>query len=137
MELGKVKWKEIDWPVFEREYAETLGPSLTDAEHQRLANATLEPLRECLRPLSSEPDDLPTTNLSSFVADLAARHGVADTRTPVAEWGNPVAKVLGDFLEFDDTERLLLGLKSAGVIDGRQAARLIANHLRDRKAVGN
>ena len=142
MKHGTVHSKTIDWAEVEREYAEILGPdpepgALGDAELQKLADDTLEPLRECLLPLAGEVDSLPTTGVRGFVADLAARHGTTYPRTPLTDWGNSVARVLGDYVELDETERLLVALKNTGVIDGRQAARLIANHFRERKAAVN
>ena len=137
MKMGKVRWKAIDWEEVEREYDEMLGPSLHDAELQKMADDTREALRECLHPLAGEVDSLPTTNVRGFVAELAERYGVMRAKASSLEWGDSVAKVLGDYVELDETERLLVALKKTAVIDGRQVARLIANHFRERKAVGN
>jgi hypothetical protein len=98
---------------------------------KKLADAALEPLRECLLPLSCEVDSLPTTGLSGFVSDLAERYGVAYVRTGLDDWADSVAQVLGDYVEMDETDKLLIALKKAGVIDGRQAARLISSHRRE------
>ena len=132
----------------QRKYAEALGPdpelghlgfvpSTHEQELQKIADQTLGPLRECLLPLACEVDSLPTTGVSDFVDDLAKRYGLKYERTGVEDWADSVAKVLGDYVELDETEQLLVALKKAGVIDGRQAARLIANHFRERKAAGN
>ena len=56
--MGNVQWKRIDWEEVEREYAETLGQSINDADLQKMADDTLESLRECLLPQACKVDIL-------------------------------------------------------------------------------
>jgi hypothetical protein len=116
MQHGKIHWKPIDFEEAAREYEAALGPdpepgALGDAQLQKLADDTLDPLRECLLPLACEVDSLPTSGVSGFVSDLAERHGVSYTKTSLAEWTDSVARVLGDYVDLDETERLLVALK--------------------------
>ena len=85
--------------------------------------------------LPAELDALPTTQVSEFVRDFALAHDVRFQRTALDDWTEAVTRASGDDVSLDATEKLLVALKKRHLINGRQMARLMTNHMRERKRV--
>ena len=81
------------------------------------------------------PDDLnllPVRYVMQYVERFAAAHQVTFERTRLDDWAEAVTRVAGDDVQLDGTEKLLVALKKKGLISGRQAARLVSNHGKER-----
>jgi hypothetical protein len=61
---------------------------------------------------------IPSSNLASFVADLAKRQGIEDVRTKHGALARVITNLAGDQAEPDKTERLIIALRRAKAIDG-------------------
>ncbi len=82
-----------------------------------------------------DPDALPTRGVSRFVERFARAHGVVHVRTGLDDYAEAVTRAAGDEVVLDSTGKLLAALKKKQLIDGRQLARLMTNHLREVKRV--
>lgn len=82
-----------------------------------------------------DPDALPTTGVSSFVERFARAHGVTHVRTGLDDYAEAVTRAAGDDVVLDATGKLLTALKKKELINGRQLARLMTNHMREVKGV--
>jgi hypothetical protein len=86
----------------------------------------------------SLPDDLnalPLKNVSAFVQRFAMSRDVQFKRSGVGEWAEAVTRASGDDVTLDETGKLLVALKKKHLINGRQMARLMTNHLREQRGV--
>lgn len=61
-------------------------------------------------------------------------HNVSAERTALDDWTEAVSRAAGDDIRLDRVERLLVAVKMLGLINGRQAARLLTNHMREKIA---
>lgn len=81
--------------------------------------------------LPDDLDALPKKNVSDFVHRLARSRHVIFKRSGLDEWAEAVTRAAGDDVKLDETGKLLVILKKKHFINGRQMARLMANHLRE------
>lgn len=63
--------------------------------------------------------NIPTVNLASFVADLANQFGVVYEPTRNGTLAQTITRLAGDDAAPDPTERLIIALRRANVIDGK------------------
>ncbi|MDI9689718.1 hypothetical protein [Burkholderia cenocepacia] len=82
-----------------------------------------------------DPDALPTRGVSRFVERFARAHGVTHVRTGLDDYAEAVTRTAGDDVVLDATGKLLAVLKKKDLINGRQLARLMTNHMREVKRV--
>ncbi|AEF88809.1 hypothetical protein DelCs14_1783 [Delftia sp. Cs1-4] len=82
-----------------------------------------------------DPDALPTKGVSRFVERFARAHGIAHLRTGLDDYAEAVTRTAGDDVVLDATGKLLAALKKKDLINGRQLARLMTNHMREVKHV--
>ncbi|MCA8105033.1 MULTISPECIES: type IV toxin-antitoxin system AbiEi family antitoxin domain-containing protein [Burkholderia] len=85
--------------------------------------------------LPADVDKLPTRNVGTFVERLAQAYDVQYRRSGLDDFAEAVTRVAGDDVELDRTGKLLVALKKQHRINGRQFARLMANHIREIKRV--
>jgi hypothetical protein len=71
---------------------------------------------------------IPKTGLKQFIADLADAHGVSYVRDGYAEIAAVITRLSGDDVEPDETEKRVIALKRAGVIDGRVMVALLGSY---------
>lgn len=74
-------------------------------------------------------------SVSEFVERLAQAYGVQYRRSGLDDFAEAVTRAAGDEVELDLTGKLLVALKKQDRINGRQFARLMANHIREIKRV--
>jgi hypothetical protein len=89
------------------------------------------------RPISL-PEDLnalPLKNVSAFVQRFALSRDVHLKRTGLDQWAEAVTRASGDDVTLDETGKLLVALKKKRLINGRQMARLMSNHLSEQRGV--
>ena len=72
---------------------------------------------------------LPVSSVSSYVANIAKRHGVSYLRTPSDELADVITRLSGDEITTDATEDLIVALKRANVIDGPTMVSLLGSYL--------
>jgi hypothetical protein len=85
--------------------------------------------------LPSDLDSLPTKGVRHFVERFAMVHGVHYTRTRLDDYAEAITRAAGDDVKLDATGKLLVVLKKNELINGRQLARLMTNHMREVKRV--
>lgn len=85
--------------------------------------------------LPADVDKLPTQNVGKFVERLAQAYGVQYRRSGLDDFAEAVTRAAGDDVKLDLTGKLLVALKKQDRINGRQFARLMANHIREIKRV--
>ena len=85
--------------------------------------------------LPADVDELPTRNVAKFVERLAQAYGVQYRRSGLDDFAEAVTRAAGDDVELDLTGKLLVALKKQDRINGRQFARLMANHIKEIKRV--
>jgi hypothetical protein len=86
----------------------------------------------------SLPEDLnalPLKNVSAFVQRFALSRDVHFKRTGLDQWAEAVTRASGDDVTLDETGKLLVALKKKHLINGRQMARLMSNHLSEHRGV--
>jgi hypothetical protein len=89
------------------------------------------------RPISL-PEDLnalPLKNVSAFVQRFAMSCDVHFKRSGLDQWAEAVTRASGDDVALDETGKLLVLLKKKHLINGRQMARLMSNHLSEQRGV--
>ena len=85
--------------------------------------------------LSENLNDLPTKNVSEFVKQFAHSKHINFKRSRLDDWAEAVTRASGDDVTLDVTGKLLVALKKKQLINGRQMARLMTNHLREHQSV--
>ncbi|NIF77122.1 hypothetical protein F3J20_06875 [Paraburkholderia sp. Cy-641] len=85
--------------------------------------------------LPTDVDKLPTQNVGKFVERLAQAYGIQYRRSGLDDFAEAVTRAAGDDVKLDLTGKLLVALKKQDRINGRQFARLMANHIREIKRV--
>lgn len=93
------------------------------------------PSRLDLDALPSDLDALPTKGVQRFVKRFARTHGIQYARTGLDDYAEAVTRAAGDDVKLDVTGKLLVALKKSELINGRQLARLMTNHMREVKGV--
>jgi hypothetical protein len=86
----------------------------------------------------SLPEDLnalPLKNVSAFVQRFAMSRDVHFKRSGLDQWAEAVTRASGDDVTLDETGKLFVALKKKQLINGRQMARLMSNHLSEQRGV--
>ncbi len=79
------------------------------------------------------PDPLPTTDVATFIADLAREHGVVAVRTRLDVFAEKLTELSGDEVRLDAIELTLVKLAEKGVINGRQMGSLMVSYMDEKK----
>ncbi len=74
---------------------------------------------------------LPQSGVREFVEQFANQHHVEYARSGLDDWAEAVTLASGDDVKLDRTGKLLVMLKKRHLINGRQLARLMTNHLKE------
>ena len=85
--------------------------------------------------LPADLDALPSKNVSEFIQRFARSRHVHFKRSGLDAWAEAVTRAAGDDIKLDETGKLLVALKKKQLINGRQMARLMTNHLREHQRV--
>ncbi|SFI73064.1 hypothetical protein SAMN05192543_10435 [Paraburkholderia megapolitana] len=73
--------------------------------------------------------EIPKSGLQAFVAELAKRHGIQYVRTGSSALAQVITKLADDEVVPDETEKLIIALKRAKVIDGREMRVMLSRYL--------
>ena len=82
--------------------------------------------------MTSQSLNIPAADLAPFVADLARLHGVAYERTGSSALAQAITRLSGDDGAPDSTERLVIAMRRAKVIDGRTMVTLLSRYLNEK-----
>ena len=85
--------------------------------------------------LPDDLDELPKKNVREFVKRFALAKHIQFKRSGLDDWAEAVTRASGDDVKLDSTGKLLVSLKKKHLINGRQMARLMTNHLREHQSV--
>lgn len=79
--------------------------------------------------------EIPQVGLGAFIADLAMRYGVEYVRTGSSALAEVVTRLAGDDVKPDETEKLVIALRRANVIDGRTMVTLLGRYFDEMRDV--
>ena len=79
--------------------------------------------------------NLPMTGLSAYIADLAKRHGVVYVKTRSSVLAQVITLLAGDDGNPDETEKLVIALRRANVIDGKSMVTLLGRYFGEMRNV--
>ena len=71
------------------------------------------------------PADIPMTGLKAYITDLAKRHDVVYVKTGSSALAQVITRLAGDDGNPDETEKLVIALRRANVINGPTAVTLL------------
>ena len=91
------------------------------------ARAQSDPIKPITLP--EDLNALPLKNVNAFVKRFAMSRDVQFKRSGLDPWAEAVTRASGDDVTLDETGKLLVAMKKNHLINGRQMARLISNHL--------
>ena len=77
---------------------------------------------------SIPPTDIPTTGLKAYIADLAKRHDVVYVKTGSSALAQVITRLAGDYVNPDETEKLVIAMRRANVIDGKTMVTLLGRY---------
>ena len=72
--------------------------------------------------------DAPMTGLKAYIADLAKRHDVVYIKTASSALAQVITRLAGDDGDPDETEKLVIALRRANVIDGKTMVTLLGRY---------
>lgn len=73
------------------------------------------------------------TGLSAYIADLAKRHGVVYVKTGSSALAQVITRLAGDEVTPDETEKLVIALRRANVINGPTAVTLLGRYFDEKR----
>lgn len=79
--------------------------------------------------------DLPMTGLSAYIANLAQRHGISYVKTGSSALAEVITRLAGDDAKPDETERLVIALRRANIIDGPTMVTLLGRYFDENRNV--
>ncbi len=80
-------------------------------------------------------EDIPLTGLGTFVANLAKRHGITYVRTGSSALAEVITRLSDDEVKPDETEKLVIALRRAKVIDGSTMVTLLGRYFDEARGV--
>lgn len=80
-------------------------------------------------------DEIPATGLKAFIAGLAARHKVSYVPTGASALAQVITSLSDDDVQPDDTEKLVIALRRANVINGLLMVALLGRYFDEERAV--
>lgn len=81
--------------------------------------------------------DIPMTGLSAYIANLAKRHDVVYVRTGSSALAEVITRLTGDDVKPDETEKLVIALRRANVINGQTMVTLLGRYFDEKRNEGN
>lgn len=81
------------------------------------------------------PQSIPTVGLKAFIADLASRNGVTYVRDGNSALAEVITRLSDDDVRPDETEKLVIALGRANVIDDVTAVTLLGRYFDETRDV--
>ena len=89
-----------------------------------------------MRSIDATPQaDIPMTGLSAYIGNLAQRHGIAYVKTGSSALAEVITRLAGDDVKPDETERLVIALRRANVINCRIMVTLLGRYFDETRNV--
>lgn len=76
---------------------------------------------------------VPENNIADFVSSLAKQHGIKYVENKLDRLGIVFTELSGDKVGTDDTRKLLIRLKQANIISGKEMLDLLDRHLKEKR----
>jgi hypothetical protein len=76
---------------------------------------------------------IPKTGLRSYVASLAIKHNIQAETSNSSRLARIITTLSGDDVTPDETERLIIGLRKAKIIDNKTMVKILGNYLDELK----
>jgi hypothetical protein len=83
--------------------------------------------------LSGVITEIPTIGLKSYVATLAIKHNIQADTSHNSRLARIISTLSGDDVTPDETERLIIGLRKAKIIDDQTMVEILGNYLDELK----
>ncbi len=80
-------------------------------------------------------DEIPSTGLKSFIAELAREHGISYVRTGTSALAQVITRLADDDVTPDETEKLVIALRRAKIIDGPTMVELLGRYFDEARSV--
>lgn len=71
------------------------------------------------------------SGIKQYITDLDKKHNITYSKTYGDEWAETVTRLSDDDVDADEIEDLVIALKRAGIISGKDMAELLVNYLRE------
>lgn len=112
--------------------------ALVDADPKRGTpdGDRLEVLGTLVEVYETPQADIPMTGLSAYIANLAKQHGVVYVKTGSSALAQVITRLAGDDGNPDETERLVIALRRAIVINGRIMVTLLGRYFDETRHAG-
>ena len=81
------------------------------------------------------PQEIPMTGLSTFIAELARRHRVMYVRDGNSALAEVITRLSDDEVKPDETEKLVIALGRANIIDESTAVTLLGRYFDETRNV--
>jgi hypothetical protein len=81
------------------------------------------------------PQEIPMTGLSTFIAELARRHRVMYVRDGNSALAEVITRLSDDEVKPDETEKLVIALGRANIIDDSTAVTLLGRYFDETRNV--
>jgi len=80
-------------------------------------------------------NDIPSSGLKIFISELSKKHGVRYARTGSTVLAQAITRLSDDDIAPDDTEKLVIALKKAKVINGSEMLTLLGRYFDENRHV--
>ena len=81
--------------------------------------------------------DIPMNGLSAYIADLAQRHDIRYVQTGTSVLAEVITRLSGEDVKPDETEKLVIALRRANVIDGKTMVTLLGRYFDEARKLGD
>ena len=78
-------------------------------------------------------NNMPTKDFAQYIKYLAKKHNVVYERTYADAFADKATELAGDEVITDEIDDLLVALKRAGIIDGKELVDLLGGYLYEKK----
>jgi hypothetical protein len=79
--------------------------------------------------------DIPMTGLSAYIANLARHYGIAYVKTGSSALAEVITRLASDEVKPDETEKLVIALRRANVINGPIMVTLLGRYFDETRSV--
>jgi len=79
--------------------------------------------------------DIPMTGLRTYIANLAQHHGIAYVKTGSSALAEVITRLAGDDVKPDETEKLVIALRRANIINGPIMVTLLGRYFDETRDV--
>ena len=78
-------------------------------------------------------EDIPSSDLESYIRNLAQKFSIYYIKTYADQWAEAVTRLADDEVQNDDVEKLAIELNRQGIINKKDMITLLTYYLRENK----